>query len=132
MEMVICFPLVGKEGCEKGHKLISSLNVEPTQHWGSEQAGRLFFLKFEEIQLYNVSYSLSTLSLINLFIPLEAELGIAQKEKRSLEHWNQVAQRGGRCPISGNIQGQAGWDSEQPDRVEDVPAQCRWVGLDDL
>ncbi|CAM9606915.1 unnamed protein product, partial [Bubo scandiacus] len=33
--------------------------------------------------------------------------------------------RGGRCPIHGNIQGQAGWGSEQPDRVEDVPAHCR-------
>ena len=27
----------------------------------------------------------------------------------------QVAQRGGRCPVPGNIQGQAGWGSEQPD-----------------
>jgi len=37
----------------------------------------------------------------------------------------QVAQRGGRCPIPGNIQGQVGWGSEKPDRVEDVPAHCR-------
>ncbi|KAK4822058.1 hypothetical protein QYF61_008867, partial [Mycteria americana] len=37
----------------------------------------------------------------------------------------QVAQRGGRCPIPGNIQGQVGWGSEQPDLVEDVPAYCR-------
>jgi len=36
----------------------------------------------------------------------------------------QVAQRGGRCPIPGNIQGQAGQGSEQPDPVEDVPAHC--------
>ncbi|PKU34471.1 pol- hypothetical protein [Limosa lapponica baueri] len=40
----------------------------------------------------------------------------------------QVNQRGGRCPIPGNIQGQVGWGSEQPDLVEDVPAHCR--GLD--
>ncbi|KAK4812867.1 hypothetical protein QYF61_024164 [Mycteria americana] len=40
----------------------------------------------------------------------------------------QVAQRGGRCPIPGNIQGQVRRGSEQPDRVEDVPARCR--GLD--
>ncbi|KAK4829983.1 hypothetical protein QYF61_008114 [Mycteria americana] len=33
----------------------------------------------------------------------------------------QVAQRGGRCPIPGNIQGQVGRGSEQPDLVEDVP-----------
>ena len=44
----------------------------------------------------------------------------------------QVAQRGGRCPIPGNIQGQVGRGSEQPDLVEDVPAHCGGVGLDDL
>ena len=44
----------------------------------------------------------------------------------------QVAQRGGRCPIPGNVQGQVGWGSEQPDPVEDVPAHCRGVGPDDL
>jgi len=30
---------------------------------------------------------------------------------------DQVAQRGGRCPIPGNIQSQAGLGSEQPDLV---------------
>ena len=44
----------------------------------------------------------------------------------------QSAQRGGGYPIPGNIQGQVGHESEQPDLVEDVPAQCRGVGLDDL
>jgi len=44
----------------------------------------------------------------------------------------QVAQRGGRCPIPGNIPGQVGRGSEQPDPVEDVPAHCRGVGLDAL
>ena len=44
----------------------------------------------------------------------------------------QVARRGGRCPIPGNVQGQVGQGSEQPDLVEDVPAHCRGVGLDDL
>ena len=48
------------------------------------------------------------------------------------ETLKQVAQSGGRCPIPGNIQGQAGQDSEQPDRVEGVPAHCSGVGLDDL
>ena len=48
------------------------------------------------------------------------------------ETLGQVAQRGGRRPIPGNIQGLAGWGSEQPDLVEDVPAHCRGVGLDDL
>jgi len=44
----------------------------------------------------------------------------------------QVAQRGDRCPIPGNIPGQVGRGSEQPDPVEDVPAHCRGVGLDGL
>jgi len=44
----------------------------------------------------------------------------------------QIAQRGGRCPIPGNIQGQVGQGSEQPGLVEDVPAHCRGVGLDDV
>jgi len=43
-----------------------------------------------------------------------------------------VVQRGGRCPNPGNIQGRVGWRSGQPDLVEDVPAHCREVGLDDL
>jgi len=34
----------------------------------------------------------------------------------------QVSQRGGRCPMLGNIQDQAGRGSEQPSVVEDVPA----------
>ena len=48
------------------------------------------------------------------------------------EEERQVAQIGGRCPIPGNIQGQVGRGSEQPDLLEDVPAHCRGVGLDDL
>ena len=34
----------------------------------------------------------------------------------------QVAQRGGRCPVPGNTQGQVGRGSEQPGWDEDVPA----------
>ena len=48
------------------------------------------------------------------------------------ETLQQVSQRGGRCPIPGNTQGQAGRGSEQPDLVEGVPAHCRGVGLDGL
>ena len=44
----------------------------------------------------------------------------------------QVAQRDGRCPISGNIQSQVGPSSEQPGLVEDIPALCSGVGIDDL
>jgi len=44
----------------------------------------------------------------------------------------QVAQRGSGGPIPGNTQGQIGWGSEQPGLVEDVPAHCRGIGLDDL
>ena len=43
------------------------------------------------------------------------------------EALEQVAQRGGRCPIPGNIQDQVGRGSEQPDQVKDVPAVA---GLD--
>jgi len=39
----------------------------------------------------------------------------------------QVAQRGGRCPIPGNIQ-KVGLGSEQPDTIVDVLAHCRGVG----
>ena len=34
--------------------------------------------------------------------------------------------------MPGNIQGQVGRNSEQPDLAEDVPALCRGFGLDDL
>ena len=44
----------------------------------------------------------------------------------------QVAQRGGRCPIPGNIQGQVGRGSEQPDLVGNVSAHGMGVGLDGL
>jgi len=48
------------------------------------------------------------------------------------ETLEQVAQRGGRCPISGNVQGQVGQGSEHPGLVKDVPIHCTGVGLDDL
>jgi len=44
----------------------------------------------------------------------------------------QITWIGGRCPIPGNIQGQVGRGSEQPDPVEDVPGHVRGVGLGDL
>jgi len=44
----------------------------------------------------------------------------------------QVAQRSDGCPVSGDMQGQAGQGSEQPDLAVGVPVQCRGVGLDDL
>jgi len=44
----------------------------------------------------------------------------------------QVAQTVGPCPIPGNIPGQVGRGSEQPDPGEAVPAHCRRVGLDGL
>ena len=43
-----------------------------------------------------------------------------------------VAQRGGRCPMPGNVQGQVGWGSDQPDPGEDVPAHGRGLELDGL
>lgn len=38
------------------------------------------------------------------------------------------AQRGGRCPIPGDIQGQAGQSSEHPDLAASAPVHCRGVG----
>jgi len=37
-----------------------------------------------------------------------------------------------RCPVPGDIQGQVGQGSEQPDLVSGVLIHCRGVGLDDL
>lgn len=39
------------------------------------------------------------------------------------------AQRSCRCPIPGSVQGQPGWDLEQPGEVEGVPACHRGVGM---
>jgi len=43
-----------------------------------------------------------------------------------------VVQRGGRCPIPRNSPDKVGWGSEQSGLVEDIPANCRGVGLDGL
>ena len=43
----------------------------------------------------------------------------------------QIAQRGGGCPVPGDIHGQAGWDSELLSTVG-VPVHCRGVGPDGL
>ena len=48
------------------------------------------------------------------------------------ETLEQVAQRSCGCPIIGSVQGEVGWDFEQPDLVEGVPAHGRKVGLGDL
>jgi len=48
------------------------------------------------------------------------------------ETLEQIVQRGGGCPIPRNIQGQVGQGSEQPGLIEDIPAHCRGVVLDDL
>jgi len=45
------------------------------------------------------------------------------------EALEQVAQRGGRCPIPGKVQGQVGHGSEQPGLVVDVPTCCRGLEL---
>ena len=36
------------------------------------------------------------------------------------------------CPVPGNIPGEAGRGSEQPDRAVGVPVHCRGFGPDDL
>ena len=45
------------------------------------------------------------------------------------ETLGEVAQRGGRCPIPGDIRGEVGRSSEQPDLAEDVLAHGGEVGL---
>jgi len=44
----------------------------------------------------------------------------------------QDSERGGRFPLPGSMHSQVGPGSEQPDLVEDIPAHCRGLGLDDL
>lgn len=51
---------------------------------------------------------------------------------RVVKHWDGFAQRGSRCPIPGNIEGQVECGAEQHDLVEDVPALFRGLELDDL
>jgi len=46
--------------------------------------------------------------------------------------WAHQAQRGGRCPIPGNIQGWVGRGSEHLALVEAVADHCRRLGLDGL
>lgn len=48
------------------------------------------------------------------------------------ETLEQAAQKCGECLVSGNIQGQAGQGSEQPEVVEDIPVHCSEVRLSDL
>lgn len=50
------------------------------------------------------------------------------------ETLEEVFQRGSGCPILGNILVRLiqVWDSEQPHLIEDVPPQCRGIGLDDI
>ena len=40
----------------------------------------------------------------------------------------QAAQRSCGCPLPGSAQGQAGWNSEHPGLVGDVPADGRGLG----
>jgi len=44
----------------------------------------------------------------------------------------QIAQRCGGCPVTRDVQGEAGSSSEQPDLAGDVPDHCRGAGLNDL
>ena len=44
------------------------------------------------------------------------------------ETLEQVAQRSNGCPLSGGVQGWAGWGCEQPGLVGGVPAYSRGVG----
>ena len=66
----------------------------------------------------------------------ERRLRLYQKEdflcSKSGEALEQVAQRGGRCPELGDIQGQAGRGFEQPDLAAGVSVHCMRVAPDEL
>ena len=70
-----------------------------------------------------------------LFQTKKGYVQAAYKEKvfysKAGEALEQIIQRGGGCPIPGDIQGQAGPGSEQPDLAVDIPGHCWGVGLDD-
>lgn len=56
-------------------------------------------------------------------------MDVRKKDGEALEY---VAQRDGRCPFPGHIQGQTRLGSEQPEVAVYVPVHCRGVGMDDF
>lgn len=69
------------------------------------------------------------------FKPKQGKFKIDRRKKffydnsKTLE---QALQRGGQCPIPENVQSQVEQDSKQSGLVEDVPDNCRGVGLDEF
>jgi len=49
-----------------------------------------------------------------------------------MKHWNRLPREVVEAPSLEILKGQAGRGSEQPGLVEDDPAHCKEVGLDDL
>jgi len=45
-----------------------------------------------------------------------------------VRHWNRLPREAVDAPPRGSVQGQAGWDFEQPGLVEGVPAHGRGIG----
>jgi len=78
--------------------------------------------------------SVLALVLFNIFINDLVRSSAPSASLQTTPSWvvQLTYQRGSGGPIPGNIQGQVGRGSEQPDLVEDVPAHCRGIGLDDL
>ena len=64
------------------------------------------------------------------------DIQIGYKEEafcnKSDEALELVAWRGGGCSVPGDLQGQAGRGSEQPDVDVGVPVHCRGVGLNGI
>jgi len=74
--------------------------------------------------------------LVNGFRAKEGRLRLGTREKlfynNDVEALEQVAWRGGGCPIPEDIRGHNGPGSKQPDVDVSVPVHWRAVGLDDL
>jgi len=45
-----------------------------------------------------------------------------------VKNWSRLPERGGICPVPGDVQGQAEWSSELLDLAVGVPVHCRGTG----
>ena len=94
------------------------------------------FMAFRAVPLYVLLHavvcrSTNDHSVSVLSSPLASAKLCPDLDKGS-EALQQVARSDGGCPIPGDIRGQIGSDSEQPDVAIGISVHCRGVGLDGL